>query len=135
MVLLVDEFEELQMRVEDNRISRTILSNIRHLMQHEKKLSFLFCGTHKLEAIRDVESKMFTGQNVLLKDVLNHFLDHELKRPIDEGKSEEEKKDEILKRKKDFKANADKLISGMKNRIYTKACPKNTLFLSGAQHP
>ncbi len=49
MVLLVDEFEELQMRVEDNRISRTIFSNIRHLMQHEEKLSFLFCGTHKLE--------------------------------------------------------------------------------------
>jgi putative ATP-dependent endonuclease of OLD family len=49
-----------------------------------------------LEAIRDVESKMFTGQNVLLKDVLNHFLDHELKRPVDEGKSEESKKDEIL---------------------------------------
>jgi putative ATP-dependent endonuclease of OLD family len=73
-----------------------------------------------LEAIRDVESKMFTGQNVLLKDVLNHFLDHELKRPVDEGKSEESKKDEILKIKKDFKENADKLISGMKKRIYTK---------------
>jgi AAA+ ATPase superfamily predicted ATPase len=49
MVLMVDEFEELQMRVEDGRISRTIFSNIRHLMQHENKLIFLFCGTHKLE--------------------------------------------------------------------------------------
>jgi|GEM_PF-1656924 len=49
MVLMVDEFEELQMRVEDRRISRTIFSHIRHLMQHEEKLTFLFCGTHKLE--------------------------------------------------------------------------------------
>ena len=49
MVLMVDEFEELQMRVEEKRISKTIFSNIRHLMQHENKLIFLFCGTHKLE--------------------------------------------------------------------------------------
>ncbi len=49
IVLMVDEFEELQMRVEDGRISRTIFSNIRHLMQHEEKLIFLFCGTHKIE--------------------------------------------------------------------------------------
>lgn len=49
VVLMVDEFEELQMRVEDRRISRTIFSNIRHLMQHEEKLIFLFCGTHRLE--------------------------------------------------------------------------------------
>lgn len=49
VVFMVDEFEELQMRVEDGRISRTVFSNIRHLMQHEDKLIFLFCGTHKLE--------------------------------------------------------------------------------------
>jgi AAA+ ATPase superfamily predicted ATPase len=49
IVLMLDEFEELQMRVEDGRISRTIFSNIRHLMQHEEKLIFLFCGTHQIE--------------------------------------------------------------------------------------
>jgi AAA+ ATPase superfamily predicted ATPase/MFS family permease len=48
-VLMVDEFEEIQMRVEEGRISRAIFSNLRHLMQHEKKLAFIFCGTHKLE--------------------------------------------------------------------------------------
>ena len=64
-----------------------------------------------LEAIRDVESKMFTGQNVLLKQVLYHFLDHELKMSREEGKSEEVKKDEILERKKNFKNTADKLIN------------------------
>jgi putative ATP-dependent endonuclease of the OLD family len=67
-----------------------------------------------LEAIRDVESKMFTGQNMLLKDVLNHFLDHDLK-----GESDETKKDRILKRKINFKENAKKLVKDMKNRIYT----------------
>ena len=40
IVLMVDEFEELQMRVEDKRISRTVFSNIRHLMQHEKNFIF-----------------------------------------------------------------------------------------------
>lgn len=49
IVLMVDEFEELQMRVEEKRISKTMFSNLRHLMQHEEKLAFLFCGTHKLE--------------------------------------------------------------------------------------
>jgi len=51
IVVLVDEFEELQMRVEDKRISRTVFSNIRHLMQHEKNFIFLFAGTHKIEEL------------------------------------------------------------------------------------
>ncbi|MGD2088653.1 MAG: hypothetical protein PVH61_20920 [Candidatus Aminicenantes bacterium] len=49
IVLMIDEFEELQMRVEEGRISPTIFSNFRHLMQHEEKLVFLFCGTRKPE--------------------------------------------------------------------------------------
>lgn len=49
IVLMVDEFEELQMRVEEKKISKSVFSNIRHLMQHEEKLIFLFCGTHQLE--------------------------------------------------------------------------------------
>ncbi|MCP4213726.1 MAG: ATP-binding protein [bacterium] len=51
-VLMLDEFEELQMRVEDGRISRTVFSNIRHLMQHQKSIIFLFCGTHKIEEMQ-----------------------------------------------------------------------------------
>jgi len=49
IVLLMDEFEELQLRVEEKKISKSVFSNIRHLMQHENKLIFVFCGTHKLE--------------------------------------------------------------------------------------
>ncbi|MGE5340389.1 MAG: ATP-binding protein [Candidatus Omnitrophota bacterium] len=53
IVLMIDEFEELQMHVEEKRASKTIFSNIRHLMQHEQSLIFLFCGTHKLEEMSD----------------------------------------------------------------------------------
>jgi hypothetical protein len=35
--------------VEEKKISKAIFGHIRHLMQHEQKLAFLFCGTHKLE--------------------------------------------------------------------------------------
>jgi AAA+ ATPase superfamily predicted ATPase len=52
IVVLVDEFEELQMRVETGKISKDIFSHIRHLMQHEDRLIFLFCGTHQLEEMR-----------------------------------------------------------------------------------
>jgi len=51
-VLMIDEFEELQMRVEKGKIAKSIFSNIRNLMQHEEKLIFLFCGTHKLEDMK-----------------------------------------------------------------------------------
>ncbi|NIM15736.1 MAG: AAA family ATPase [Candidatus Aminicenantes bacterium] len=49
IVLMIDEFEELQLRVEEKKFSQTVFSNLRHLMQHEEKLVFLFFGSHKLE--------------------------------------------------------------------------------------
>lgn len=52
VVALLDEFEELQMQVEEKRISRAIFSNLRHLMQYEDNIIFLFCGTHKLEEMQ-----------------------------------------------------------------------------------
>ena len=52
VVLMLDEFEELQMRVEENRMDRTVFSNIRHLMQHQDTIIFLFCGTHKIEELK-----------------------------------------------------------------------------------
>jgi hypothetical protein len=67
MVLMVDEFEELQMRVEDGKISRTVFSNIRHLMQHEEKLVFLFCGTHRLEELSKDYWSIFFNTAVYLR--------------------------------------------------------------------
>ena len=47
--MLIDEYEVLQMRVDSNIMDRSVFSNIRYLMQHEPKLVFVLCGTHKLE--------------------------------------------------------------------------------------
>jgi len=52
LVLMIDEFEAIQQRVEDGKISKGIFANIRHLIQHEEKLIFLFCGTHQFEEMR-----------------------------------------------------------------------------------
>jgi len=49
LLLMFDEFEELQKRVEDGRLEPGIFSFLRNLMQHEPRVDFLFSGTHKLE--------------------------------------------------------------------------------------
>ncbi|MCA9979720.1 MAG: ATP-binding protein, partial [Anaerolineales bacterium] len=51
LLLLFDEFEELQRRVEDGRLSPDIFTFLRNLMQHEEHLDFVFSGTHKLEEL------------------------------------------------------------------------------------
>jgi outer membrane protein assembly factor BamB len=48
LLLLFDEFEELEMRVRGGELSPTIFSYLRHLMQHSQNLAFLFAGTHRL---------------------------------------------------------------------------------------
>jgi hypothetical protein len=49
LVMLVDEFEVFQDLVTQKRMSPIVFNNIRHLMQYEDRLIFLFSGTHKLE--------------------------------------------------------------------------------------
>jgi hypothetical protein len=49
LLLLFDEFEELEMRVRGGELSPTVFSYLRHLMQHSRNLAFLFAGTHRLE--------------------------------------------------------------------------------------
>jgi hypothetical protein len=51
LLLMFDEFEELQKRVEDGRLEPDIFPFLRNLMQHEPRLDFLFSGTHKLEEL------------------------------------------------------------------------------------
>jgi hypothetical protein len=51
LLLMFDEFEELQKRVEDGRLEPEIFPFLRNLMQHEPRLDFLFSGTHKLEEL------------------------------------------------------------------------------------
>lgn len=65
-----------------------------------------------LDALRDVESKMFTGRNTLLKQILNYFIDSDLN-----YKEEQEK--EILKDQlnKEFEENASRVVSNIINRV------------------
>jgi hypothetical protein len=51
LLLLFDEFEELEMRVTSGKLEPTIFPFFRHLMQHVDGLGFIFVGTHRLEAL------------------------------------------------------------------------------------
>jgi hypothetical protein len=51
LLLLLDEFEELEMRVASGKLEPTIFPFFRHLMQHGGKLGFVFVGTHHLDAL------------------------------------------------------------------------------------
>jgi len=51
LLLLFDEFEELEQRVASGKLEPTIFSYFRHLMQHSGKLGFIFVGTHRLEQL------------------------------------------------------------------------------------
>lgn len=59
-----------------------------------------------LDAIRDVESELFSGKNTLLKEVLNHFLDNE--------------QTDNQELKKEFSDSSSELIESIKKRIDTK---------------
>jgi hypothetical protein len=51
LLLMFDEFEELQKRVEDGKLTEDIFTFLRNLMQHERRVDFIFAGTHKLEEL------------------------------------------------------------------------------------
>lgn len=66
-----------------------------------------------LDALRDVESTMFSGKNPLLKEVLYSFLDYGLRALVEE----DEKMCQQKERDESFAADAERLIEGIKNRI------------------
>ena len=51
LLLLLDEFEELQLRVASGKLDPDIFSYLRHLMQHMERLAFIFVGTHRIEEL------------------------------------------------------------------------------------
>lgn len=51
LLLLFDEFEELEMRVAGGKLESDLFSFLRHLMQHADQLAFVFVGTHRLEQL------------------------------------------------------------------------------------
>ncbi len=68
-----------------------------------------------LDAIRDVERDMFTGRSTLLKDVLDFFLDYDIK--ADKGKGEDEKLEQIKIMKQQFGEEAAALLENLQKRL------------------
>ena len=75
-----------------------------------KKFDFQF-----LTAIRDVERDLFTGRNSLLKEVIDFFIDYEIK--TNDTLNDSDKRKEISARKKAFSKDAKELISVLQNRM------------------
>ena len=70
-----------------------------------------------LTAIRDVERDLFSGSNTQLKEVIDFFMDYDIK--TDKNLDKDKKKIEIKKLKKDFSSNAKKLIDELQSRMQT----------------
>jgi GAF domain-containing protein len=51
LLLLLDEFEELESAARRGSLDASIFSFLRHLIQHVENLSVIFCGTHRLEEL------------------------------------------------------------------------------------
>jgi putative ATP-dependent endonuclease of the OLD family len=75
-----------------------------------KKFDFQF-----LDAIRDVERDMLSGKNTLLKNVIDFFIDYDIK--ADKNISEEQQKMRIQKRKDDFASTASILVDMLQGRM------------------
>jgi hypothetical protein len=60
LILMFDEFEELEVKVDSGILDKNIFSYLRHLMQHTKQLAFIFTGSFRLEDLKtDYWSIMF----------------------------------------------------------------------------
>lgn len=68
-----------------------------------------------LDAIRDVERDMFTGKNTLLKEVLDFFMDYDIKTDITKTKTEMTAA--IKEKKKTFSGKAAELIKSLQDRM------------------
>lgn len=51
LLLMLDEFEELESAVRRGDLESSIFGFLRHLIQHSENLSVIFCGTHRLEEL------------------------------------------------------------------------------------
>jgi predicted ATPase len=51
LLLMIDEFEGLEMAVKIGHLPQTVFPYFRRLMQHQWRLSFIFCGTHQLQEL------------------------------------------------------------------------------------
>jgi predicted ATP-dependent endonuclease of OLD family len=82
------------------------------VVDHEAMSKFDF---QFLDAIRDVERDMFTGRNSLLKEILDFFMDYDIK--TDNKKTPEEKIAAIKKHKIEFGDKAKDIIALLQERM------------------
>mgnify|MGYP002715116269 FL=1 len=68
-----------------------------------------------LDAIRDVERDMFSGKNTLLKSVIEFFIDYDIK--SNETITEEEQKEKLEERRREFSDNSSNLIEIIHKRL------------------
>ncbi|MBD8027595.1 AAA family ATPase [Ureibacillus sp. Re31] len=78
--------------------------------EYMKKFDFQF-----LDAIRDVERDMFSGKNTLLKNVLDFFMDYNIK--SNQALNEAEKEQQIKDEKKKFEDQAKVLMDSLNQRM------------------
>ncbi|MEK4444118.1 MULTISPECIES: ATP-dependent nuclease [unclassified Niallia] len=68
-----------------------------------------------LSAIRDVERDLFKGNNMLLKEVIDFYMDYEIKNDV--NLEIQEKLDKIQQKKDSFAQESKKLIKSLKDRM------------------
>ncbi|MBN1668924.1 MAG: AAA family ATPase [Anaerolineales bacterium] len=51
LLILLDEFEELEAAIQRGNLDASIFSFLRHIIQHSANLSVIFCGTHRIEEL------------------------------------------------------------------------------------
>ncbi|MDN6722015.1 MAG: AAA family ATPase [Staphylococcus equorum] len=68
-----------------------------------------------LDAIRDVERDMFSGKNTLLKNIIDFFIDYDIK--ADKSLTQEEQKQKLQRRKERFSAASHTLITDIQKRL------------------
>lgn len=68
-----------------------------------------------LDAIRDVERDMLSGKNTLLRDVLDFFIDYDIK--SDQSRTEEQKREDIKHKKQSFSNTAESLLLDLSGRM------------------
>lgn len=109
-----DYWNEIEYRFIQKYSYKTYIGNPEHKNVIDltilKKFDFQF-----ITAIRDVERDMFSGRNSLLKEVIDFFMDYEIK--TDTGIGDKEKIKVINERKKEFSKNAGELITSLQERM------------------
>jgi predicted ATP-dependent endonuclease of OLD family len=70
-----------------------------------------------LNAIRDAERQMFYGNNTLLRDVLNYFIDYDLTNGKDFGDIEKDNTQELKERENQFNEKSEELLGLLIKRI------------------